>query len=125
MNSVDSSALDQESMPSVLPPEGVTAARLREVADRVAKAGAGRVDVAGVRGAAAAALAAQIARATGKHVILVAQDVEEARRVAQDLAFLLGESAADEQEAEDTGQGEILVLATSESSPYADVNPDR
>ena len=46
-----------------------------------------------------------------------------ARRTALDLAFFV-RGAADE-DAEDTGEGDVLVLTSSETSAYADVSPDR
>jgi transcription-repair coupling factor (superfamily II helicase) len=116
----DQQASELDPLPSILPPEGIRAARLREIADAVAR-GARRVDVSGVRGCADAALIAAVAE--GARVLVVTADVDEARRVAQDVAFFSRADAT--EESEDTGQGDVLVLATSESSPYADVNPDR
>src|SRR5262245_32356365 len=111
-----------ETLEPVLPPEGVVAARLRDVAGRALSRR--RVDVAGAQGCAPAAVAAAIARAGDRPGVVGTGDVDEARRAAQDAAFLL-RVKEDEETAEDTGQGEVLVFAASESSPYADVNPDR
>jgi transcription-repair coupling factor (superfamily II helicase) len=111
-----------EPLPPVLPPEGVAATRLRDVAARANELGTGRLDVSGVRGSASAAVAAAIARA-GRRVALVTHDLDAARRAAEDVGFLV--RGAIDDEAEDTGEGDVLVLATSESSPYADVSPDR
>jgi transcription-repair coupling factor (superfamily II helicase) len=116
---------DLETLEPVLPPEGVTAVRLRDIAARVTTAGPGqRVDVAGAQGSSPSAVAATIARAGRRPVVVVTSDLDEARRVAQDAAFLLN-APDDEETAEDTGQGAVLVFAASEASPYADVNPDR
>ena len=82
----------------------------------------GRVDVAGVRGCGGAAVAAAIARA-GRRVVLVTADLDTARRSAEDVGFLV--RGALDDDAEDTGEGEVLLFAASEASPYADVNPDR
>ena len=114
-----------DPLPAVLPPEGVTAGRMRDVATRV-PAGAGTMHVSGVHGCAGAALAAAIVAgdAKRKHVVVVTSDLEAARRVADDVAFFV-RSTTDEATAEDTAQGDVLVLAANESSPYADVNPDR
>ena len=60
----------------------------------------------------------------GKPVVLVTSDLDAARRAADDVAFFV-KSTTDEATAEDTAEGDVLVLAASESSPYADVNPDR
>ncbi|HEX8793729.1 MAG TPA: transcription-repair coupling factor [Polyangiaceae bacterium] len=111
-----------EPLAPLLPPEGVTAARLRDVAGRAVGLGADRLDVAGVRGSAGACVAAAVARG-GRHVVLVTSDLDAARRAAEDVGFLV-RGAADE-DAEDTGEGEVLVFAASESSPWADVSPDR
>ncbi len=113
-----------EQLEPVLPPEGVVAVRLRELAARVASPDVARVDVSGAHGSAPAALAAAIARASNRPIVIVTGDLDEARRVAQDAAFLL-KSPGDEETAEETGQGDVLVFAASESSPYADINPDR
>ncbi len=113
---------DLEPLAPLLPPEGVTASRLRDIAARVKALGPTRLDVAGVRGSAGAAVAAAVARA-GRKVVFVTADVDAARRAAQDVGFLVRGALA--EDAEDTGEGEVLVFAAGESSPYADVNPDR
>ncbi len=112
---------DLDPLPVVLPPEGVVARRIREVAARGCALEGGRLDVAGVRGCGVAAGAAATSRA-GRRVVLVVEDLESARRTAQDVGFFLGSGRED---AEDTGEGDVLVLAASESSPYADISPDR
>jgi len=111
-----------EPLPPLLPPEGVVASRLGDVAARARSLRAERLDVAGVRGCAGAAVAAAIARA-GRRVVLVTADLDAARRIADDVGFLV--RGAMDDDAEETGQGDVLVFAASESSPYADVNPDR
>jgi len=122
----DSAAPDEALAPlePILPPEGVVAARLRDVAARVLALGPGKLDVAGVKGAAGAALAATLARAGIERIVYVAADLDGARRAAQDCAFLL-KGAGAEDDAEDAALGEVLLFASNESSPYADVNPDR
>ena len=94
----------------VLPPAGVRASRLVEVSAAVAAAASGRVDVAGLRGCASAAVSAAVANA-GRRIVVVANDADGARRLAEDLAYFTKE--------------DVLVLADDETSPYADVNPDR
>jgi transcription-repair coupling factor (superfamily II helicase) len=113
-----------DPIPSVLPPEGVTAATLADVAREASAAGAARIDVAGVRGCAGAAVVSALVRTAGRRVVLVTSDLESARKLADDVAFWV-RGAEDEDTAEDTGRGAVLVFASSESSPYADVNPDR
>ncbi len=111
-----------EALPSLAPPEGVTAARLRDVAARARSTARGQLDVAGVRGCAGVAVVSALVR-DGRRAVLVTEDLDAARRAAQDLAFLVRGSAG--EDAEDTGEGAVLVLAASETSAYADVSPDR
>jgi transcription-repair coupling factor (superfamily II helicase) len=59
----------------------------------------------------------------GRRVVLVTGDLDGARRSAEDVGFLV--RGALSEDAEDTGEGDVLVFAASESSPYAEVNPDR
>ncbi len=113
---------DLDPFPPILPPEGVVARRLRDVAARAQSLQSGRLDVAGVRGSAGAALAARIATAA-RRVLFVTPDLDTARRVAQDVGFLV--RGALDDDAEDTGEGDVLVFSAIESSPYADVSPDR
>ena len=100
-----------EPLAPLLPPEGITASRLREVAARAKALRGERLDVAGVRGSAGAALAASIARAgvTRRRVVLVTSDLDAARRAAEDVGFLV--RGAIDDDAEDTGEGEVLVFA--------------
>ncbi len=110
--------LELEPLASVLPPEGVFVTRLSSIAARTDA----RIDVADVRGSADAALVAALARdASAPPICVIAEDAESARRLAGDVAFLLGRGRSDELE--DTN--DVLVLTMPESSPYADVNPDR
>jgi transcription-repair coupling factor (superfamily II helicase) len=113
-----------EPLEPVLPPEGVIAARLRDVAERVVAAPAGMIDVAGVRGSAAAALVGAIAHVGDRKVVMVTADLEAARRLADDIGFVL-RGVIDEDAVEETGEGDVLVFAASETSPFADVSPDR
>ena len=96
----------------VLPPEGVEAAPLALVATAAAKLRASRLDIAGARGSSGAALVAAVAE--HRRVVVVTADADAARRFADDTRFFL---AAPEDS--------VLVFAAHESSPYADVNPDR
>src|SRR5215469_6732106 len=111
-----------EPLPPLLPPEGVAAVRIRDVASRAKGLAAERLDVAGVHGSAGPAVAAAIARA-GRRVVFVTSDLDSARRAAQDAGFLV--RGALDDEAEETSEGDVLVFAANESSPYADVSPDR
>jgi transcription-repair coupling factor (superfamily II helicase) len=115
------SAEDFDPLPPVLPSEGVAACRIRDVVARMRGIDGGRLDVTGVRGCAGSVIAAAAAR-VGRRIVLVVEDVDSARRAAQDVVFFLGSGRED---AEETGEGDVLVLAASESSPYADISPDR
>ncbi|HXX70336.1 MAG TPA: transcription-repair coupling factor [Polyangiaceae bacterium] len=110
-----------DPLPVILPPEGVVAARIRDVTARVRENRQRRIDVGGVRGCAGASLAAAVARG-GRRVVFVVESLEVARSAAEDLAFLLG-SAVDDGES--TGEGSVLLFPANELSPYADVSPDR
>jgi transcription-repair coupling factor (superfamily II helicase) len=112
-----------EPLPPLLPPEGVSASRLRDVTGRAIALRSGKLDVAGVRGCAGAAVVASISRA-GHRAVFVTDDLESARRVAQDLGFLARDSAGYGED-EEGGRGGVLVFAANESSPYAEVSPDR
>jgi transcription-repair coupling factor (superfamily II helicase) len=96
----------------------------RQLATDVLRAGDGAatVHVTGGAGAAAAIVVRALAAATTRKLILVAADADEARAAAADLAFLLGGSTAD---GEDADRSAVLLYLPSEASPYADVNPDR
>jgi transcription-repair coupling factor (superfamily II helicase) len=106
---------DLDPLPSLVPPVGVEAAKLADVASRITGASRGRVDVAGVRGCASAMVASAVAR-TGRKVVVVTSDAEGARRLAEDIAILRGPDDADDA---------VIAFIADETSPYAPVNPDR
>lgn len=119
-----------DALPPVLPPEGIEVTRLAEIARRSAREP--RIDVAGVRGSADAALIAALAREPRTPPVCVfTEDADTARRLAEDVRFLLGRTGgtagtggdAAEDDLEDGD--DVLVLSMPESSPYAEVNPDR
>ncbi|MDB4945699.1 MAG: Transcription-repair coupling factor, partial [Labilithrix sp.] len=114
-----------DALPSVLPPEGVVVTRLAELP--TLSASAPRLDVAGVRGCADALVVTALARAPRSPVLVVTEDVDAARNLAKDVRFLLGSASPPRgEDPDDMSDGaEVLVLATAETSPYADVNPDR
>lgn len=117
-----SSTLEElDPLPSILPAEGVIVTRLASIAN--GSLHEPRIDVADVRGSSDAALIAALVRdPTAPPVVVVAEDGEAARRLAGDVSFLLGEKRAGD---EDASSGNVLVLTMFESSPYADINPDR
>ncbi len=115
-------ATELDPLSPVLPADGTPIARL---ADVVARSRSGRVDVAGVRGSGDAALVAALAAdVEAGPVVVVSEDADAAAVLAQDVRFLLGRAGqASDEDMADTD--DVLVLAMPESSPYADVNPDR
>ena len=118
---VTADVTDLDVMPSVLPDEGIMVTRLPEIAARAKTTS--RLDVAGVRGCADALLVTSLVRAGGGPVVVVAEDGDAARALAKDIQFLLGN--AETSEPDDMSEGAVLVLATADTSPFADVNPDR
>lgn len=108
----------RDVLPAILPPEGVVAVKLASVAQLVATQR--RVDVSGARGCATSMLGAALA--ARERVVLLTSDLDAARRAADEVGFFL---RADTTEAEETGEGDVLVFAANDTSPYADVNPDR
>jgi transcription-repair coupling factor (superfamily II helicase) len=95
----------------------------REVAAQMANlapgTARGTLHVAGVAGAMPALVARAIALGRTNPVVCVTADFEAARRLTDDLNFVWGNRVSD------TAQGDVLLFAPPESSPYADVNPDR
>ncbi len=116
----EASANLADLLPAILPPEGVTAAKVDEVVRAIGARA--RVDVSGVRGCAAAAIVSAIAASSNKSVVMLVNDLSAARRAADEVGFFL-RAAVDE--AEETGEGDVLVFAANDTSPYADVNTDR
>jgi transcription-repair coupling factor (superfamily II helicase) len=94
----------------------------REVAAWMATLAAGpgsTLHVAGVAGAMPALVARALALGRTNPVVCVTTDLDSARRLVDDLHFVWGNRASD------TAQGDVLLFAPPDSSPYADVNPDR
>src|SRR6185295_18836025 len=85
-------ATQLDPLPPVLPPEGVVVTRLVDLASMRAP----RVDVAGVRGAADAAIVTALAKDDASRVVVVTEDADAARRLAQDARFFLGRAARDD-----------------------------
>lgn len=68
--------------------------------------------VSGVRGCAGVVLAQRLHQSSRAPIVYVAKDAESAKRATDDARFFFGRS-------------NVLTLLQSETSPYADVNPDR
>jgi len=98
----------------------VTAAEVAgQMASRVSGLEGRTLHVAGVAGSMPALVARANALARTNPVVCVTADLDAARRLVDDLNFIWGNRASD------TAQGDVLLFAPPESSPYADVNPDR
>jgi transcription-repair coupling factor (superfamily II helicase) len=141
-------ALDPIGDPLALPDDRPVVA-IGEIVAR-AHSGERRLDVLGARGAALGLLASRLALAGDRPVVVVTADEGRARTLVADLEFFCraprplattktgargrepgdagettpGEEVAPE-DAEDVGIGEVLLLTSSEASPYAEVSPDR
>jgi len=107
-----------DPLPSLLPPADRRLIRAEEVAKNLPAAGV--LAVVGAAGAAAALVAVEAQRQSGKPVVCVAEDGEAALKLAGDLAFLVGAP-----EPGLAGSSGVLLLPPYEVSPYAEVNPDR
>lgn len=101
----------QDPLPNLLPPEGIVAARMREVVAETTRSP--MTLVGGASGGAVPLLAAELARSGSAPLVVVCTDGESAKRFSDDVAFFLGEPDS------------VLFLPTPESSPYADLSPDR
>jgi transcription-repair coupling factor (superfamily II helicase) len=106
-------------------PEDRTLLSAREVAERVA-AEHGVLHVVGAEGTAPALVARALAASGHKKVLYVTHDLDGARRAAADLAFLARGLPFDGPHREPLPISDApLIIAPSESSPWADVRPDR
>ena len=116
-------------VPSYDPPEGKALTDAAHIASEVARLRGqrrpGTLHVSGCQGGAAAL----VARALGRDrdgcgaILCVAADAQAARNLASDLRFVWGDGASDTSE--DSAQGDVLLFLANETSPYADMNPDR
>jgi len=101
-----------DPLPDLLSERGMAAL----VAVAEASSRAPRVDVTQARGSSGAALAAAILEQSRRSVIVVSATGDDARRMRDDIAFFTA------------GTGDpvdLCLLLPPESSPYADVSPDR
>ncbi len=97
---------------------------LDEIVRRLTAGGLRRVDLVRAPGSSLGLLLAAVARRPeARPVLVVTRDTEEARKIASDVAFFLG--SPEGEEAAEEGRGEVLLLPATESSPYAEVAPDR
>src|SRR5262245_35198871 len=81
----------------------------------------GIVHGVGVRGSGGPFVARAIHFASKRPVVYVAPDVETARRAADDLGFFASNASGLEPLPDAT----TLFLAAAETSPYADIHPER
>jgi transcription-repair coupling factor (superfamily II helicase) len=82
----------------------------------------GIAHVVGAEGSAPAIVARAIAASGAGRVVYVAPDLEAARRAADDLAFF---ATGPPHLAEPLAGGGVLLFTPSDTSPYAEVHPER
>ncbi len=109
----------EDPLPPLEPPADRQLIRAVDAARAVPSGGA--FHVVGVAGSASALVAVALQqKRSGAPVVAVAADGESAQKLASDLAFLCGAP-----EPGTSGATDVLLLPTSDVSPYAEVNPDR
>ncbi|HVW25757.1 MAG TPA: transcription-repair coupling factor [Polyangiaceae bacterium] len=86
---------------------------------RAALSHAGVTHAVGVEGSAPALVARAVAAAASRPVLYVTPDLDSARRAADDLVFLWKQAHGDATAAT------TLLFTPSETSPYAEVHPER
>src|SRR5260221_7763533 len=102
-------------------PEGRTVLRATALAG-VALARGGLTHAVGVEGSAAALVARAIAAASDRPVVYITADLETARKAADDLLFLSGGLPPAFPA---LAHAATLLFVPSETSPYAEVHPER
>ncbi|HVK65207.1 MAG TPA: transcription-repair coupling factor [Polyangium sp.] len=114
-----------EPLPSYELPLDRPITTTRDLATRVLGAKGPTVHVVSVAGGATALVLRALAKATRRKILAITADLEAARALHADASFLLAGADAEEPDAGKTTLGEVLLFPSNESSPYADVNPDR
>jgi transcription-repair coupling factor (superfamily II helicase) len=117
---------DLEPLASFELPTDRAVTTAQELAARAAAPGGRAVHVTGAVGGATGLVLRALVTGAKRKVVAVTPDLESARALAADASFLLGARDADDAEAAGASTlGEVLLYLPNESSPYADVNPDR
>ncbi|MDP3274000.1 MAG: transcription-repair coupling factor [Deltaproteobacteria bacterium] len=118
-----SEPLAQPEEPAHTAPRAVLS--LDAIAEQIATLDSGRLDLCGAPSASLAWLLAESIVRGAPRVLAITQDLDSARKLAEDIAFFLRarEDAPDEDE--DALQGEVLVLPVPDHSPFVEVAPDR
>ena len=112
-----------EPLPPLLPPEGIVASRLRDVAGQARSLRGGRLDVAGIRGCAGAAVAAAIARAGSARGLCHGRPRRGA--APRRRRGVPGAWRARRRRGGDRARARSSSSRRASRRPYADVNPDR
>lgn len=86
-----------------------------------AVAAGGTSHATGVHGSAGALVATAVARVSKRPIVYVTPDFETARQAADDLAFFASRSIGGDAVPDAT----TLLFTPAESSPYADIHPER
>jgi transcription-repair coupling factor (superfamily II helicase) len=89
---------------------------------RLRSDGARRVRLTGCEGPLQALVAAELARASVRPLVVVARDGASAQALARDLGFFLPTEGAHDDPA---APPRVMLLPELETSPWADISPDR
>lgn len=94
--------------------------RLSDTAER-------RVDLAHTHGGSLGLVLSELVlRSNTPPVLVISPDADEARKLVADTQFFYGAGVdPEDRDAADEGRGDVLLLPTSDQSPYVDVAPDR
>ncbi len=98
--------MENSSSRPLLPFSVQMAARLSDV---------GRVEIEGVQGPARAAVIADQVHLTGSPFLVIVKDEDEARRLADDLRFFMGDNSEDH---EFSGKNRVGLLLPDDATPY-------
>ena len=113
-----------EPLPSYDLPSDRRVVTTRDLAVALGTPGARAHHATGIAGSAAGLVVRAAALRTARRIIALTADADGARALAADVSFLLGEHGGDDDLSKDT-LGRVLLFLPNESSPYAEVNPDR
>jgi len=117
-----------DPLPNYDPPSDRAIIDTTSLARRISKSP--RVHASGCNGCATALVARSVARIHTHPVLCITASADQAQQLVDDLRFLCGETARDttvtpHKPGHKPGHRQVLHLAASEASPYAEVNPDR
>ncbi|MBK9265219.1 MAG: transcription-repair coupling factor [Polyangiaceae bacterium] len=120
----DAPIVPEEILPSYELPSDRPITTARDTA-AAALASPGPHHVVSAVGSAPALVLRALAKSTKRKIIAITADIDAARALFADASFLLAGKDADEPDAGQPTLGDVLLFPPNESSPYADVAPDR